>query len=69
MSSLGLLCMVVKMTECSLYRDGEIQLEFVNERITFDAAEERCKSKNAQLIELQDEEEYDEVNIENTIAM
>ena len=69
MSSLSILCMFVKLTECTLYRDGEIQLEFVTEKMTFDAAEERCKSKNAQLIELQDEEEYDEVNIENTIAM
>ena len=65
---IGLLCIILKLSECTLYRDGEIQLEYVGERLTFDAAEKRCKSQNRQLVELRNEEEWNEVRIVNSIS-
>ena len=62
LGAMGVLCFVVELTECSLYRDGKIVLWFVDEKLSFREAEKKCQSKNSQLVELQNEAEWDEVS-------
>ena len=59
---ISLLCIFSKESECTIYRGGMGQLVFLDEMMTFEAAERRCLSRNgAQLVELRNEEEWSEV--------
>ena len=62
--NLGLVCILLKLTECTLVTNN---LWIVEETLSFDEAEKRCKIQNGQfvggLVELRDEQEWDEVQI------
>ena len=61
---LGILCILLIESECAILQARSSQLIHVDEELTFDAAEIRCLSLNgAQLVEIQDEAEWDEVNL------
>ena len=62
---LGILCILLIESECAILQARSSQLIFpMDEELTFDAAEIRCLSLNgAQLVEIQDEAEWDEVNL------
>ena len=63
---LGLLCFLLQESECKIYQhQGRSSLlTFVDEFLTFEAAEERCQSQyGSQLVEIADEEEWDEVKL------
>ena len=61
---LGILCILLIESECAILQARSSQLIYVDEKLTFDAAEIRCLSLNgAQLVEIRDEAEWDEVNL------
>ena len=61
---LGILCILLIESECAILQARSSQLILVDEQLTFDAAEIRCLSLNgAQLVEIRDEAEWDEVNL------
>ena len=59
------LCILLKEIKCTTYRGDNIGLlSFEDERMTFEVAEKRCQSQNnAQLVEIETEEEWSEVNV------
>ena len=63
---LGLLCFLLQESECNIYQyqGRRSLLTFVDEKLNFDGAQVRCQSLNGtQLVEIQDEAEWDEVNL------
>ena len=71
-SILGLvhLCILLKDVKCTTYRGDNIGLlSLKDERMTFEVAEERCQSQNnAQLVEMNTEEEWSEVNVDYNVV-
>ena len=70
LSYLSPLCIIFAESECTLYRGGTSQLAFLDESMTFEAAERRCLSRNgAQLVEIRNEEEWSEVKTNDMITL
>ena len=55
-------CFLYRESEGTLVRDGITPLLYVDERLTFEQAEKRCKDEGSyKMIEFRSESEWDEV--------